>query len=270
MKRILTCVLALIMLLSLASPAFADVMWEPDGNAFFEKHREDCSYEDRSYYANGKDGFVTLLDTPGGSVVRAQYKNGEVLWAGYIYKDWALISRWEHGEEFYGWVPMADLTLVYDYICFAEEYAEQIKDYNGEFADYDGDARFFYFFPYPGAPESNERFDVSNRFSMDVVGNLTGASGNSSYIRSIFVDEDGRTWGFINYMYGYRNGWFCLDEPDRENFPIREVSTGELTPAQAPHLPTASYLPFVLVAIVVVVTAALLVFFYGKRRKSID
>lgn len=270
MKRILTCALALLLLLTLAAPAFADVMWEPDDNAFFEKHRRDCTYEDRSYYANGKDGFVTLLDAPGGSIVRAQYGNGEILWVGYTCKDWALVSRWEDDGSFSGWAPMADLSLVYDYICFAEEYADQIRDYNGEFADYDGGAEVINFYEYPGAAEIDQAFQISDDWGGDIVGNLTGANGNSSYIRSIFVDEVGLTWGFVNYMYGYRNGWFCLDEPDRENFPVREIPASELTPAQEPSLPAASYLPYILVAAVVAITAGLLVFFYGKRGKSTD
>lgn len=270
MKRIMTCALTVMMLLSLAAPAFADIMWEPDDNAFFEKHRRDCAYENRSYYANGRDGFITLLDAPDGSMVRAQYENSEVLWVGYTYKDWALISRWEDDASFSGWVPAADLSLVYDYICFAEEYADQITDYNGEFADYDGVAEVFNFYAYPGAAEIDYSFKISDNWGGDIVGNLTGTHGTSSYIRSIFVDEDGRTWGFIQYMYGYRNGWFCLDEPDGSNFPVREVSVAELTPAREPSLPASSYLPYGLVAAVVAVTAGLLVFFYGKRKKSTD
>lgn len=270
MKRILTGALTLIMLFSLALPAFADVMWEPDDNSFFERHRRDCTYEDRSYYANGKDGFITLLDAPDGGVVRAQYKNGEVLWVGYAYRDWALVSRWEDGNSFSGWAPTADLTLVYDYLRFAEEYADQITDYNGEFADYDGGAAVFHFYEYPGAAEIKHSFEDTGDMGWDIAGNLTGAHGNSSYISSIFVDEDGRTWGFVNYMYGFRNSWFCLDEPDGEHFSAREVSAPELTPPQEPSLPAVSYLPYILVAAVVAVTAGLLVFFYGKRGKSTD
>ena len=270
MKRIPTCILTLLMLFSLTAPAFADIMWEPDDNTFFEKHRRDCAYENRSYYANGKDGFITLLDAPDGGMVRAQYENGEVLWVGYTYRDWALVSRWEDGNSFSGWMPMADLTLVYDYLCFAEEYADQITEYNGEFADYNGGAKVFNFYEYPGAAEIKHSFEASGDMGWDIVGNLTGAHRNSSYISSIFVNGDGRTWGFVNYMYGYRNGWFCLDEPDGERFPPREIPAVELTPAQEPSLPAASYLPYGLVAAVIAITAGLLVFFYGKRGKSTD
>lgn len=271
MKRILSCLLTVLSLLVLTAPAQADIMWEPLDNPFFEKHRGECRYENRGYYANGKDGFVTLLDAPGSSIVRAQYENGTVLWVAYIYGgDWALLERWEDNRDFSGWVPLADLTLVYDYQCFEEEYADRIKDYNGEFADYAGDAEVINFYEYPGAPEIDQSFEVSNSWGGDILGNLTGTSENRSYIHKIFVDEDGRTWGFISYMYGYRNAWFCLDEPDGENFPVREVSVAELTPAQEPSLPAASYAPYILVAVVVIVTAGLLVFFYGKRKKSTD
>lgn len=268
-KHMFCLSLALVLALALAAPAFADVMWEPTDNPFYEKHRGECRYENRGYYANGKDGFVTLLDAPGGSMVRTQYENGTVLWVGYIYGgDWALIERWEDNKDFSGWVPMSELELVYDFICFEEEYADRIKDYNGEFANYAGGAEVIHFYEYPGAPEIDQSFEVSNSWGGDILGNLTGTSENSSYIHKIFVDEDGRTWGFINYMYGYRNAWFCLDEPDGTDFPVRDVSAPSLTPAQTPVLPAAGYVPYALVAAVVAGTGGLLAFFYGKKRKK--
>lgn len=269
MKKILTYALMLVMLVSLSAPAFADVMWEPSDNPFYDGHRSECTYENRGYYANGRNGFVTLVSAPGASMAVSQYENGEVLWVGFTYRnDWALVSRWEDGKEVSGWVRMSDLALVYDYQCFEEEYRDRIRPYDNEFADYDGDAAVFHFYEYPGAPEINQSFDVQNNWGMDIVDNLTGTGENPSYIQSIFVDEDGRTWGYVNYMYGHLNSWFCLDEPDGEDFPVREVSAAELTPAQEPVLPAASYVPYLLVAVVVGATAGILVYFYGKRKKS--
>lgn len=266
MKRLSSAVLTLLLLLALTPPAYADIMWEPDGNRFYESHRGECEYNTRSYYANGPEGFVTAWDAPDGGVVQAQYQNGEALWVGYTWQDWALISRWEDGKETTGWVPLAELSLIYDYLSFQEEYADQIKPYNDEFGNYAGDAKVVNFYEYPGAPEVDESFEVDG--GMDVLGCLTGSGESPSYIGSIFVDEDGRTWGFINYMYGYRNAWFCLDAPDGEDFPVREVSAPELTPAQTPVLPAVSYTPYILVAVAVAVTGGILVFFYGKKRKS--
>lgn len=269
MKRILTCAMALLMLLSLTAPAFADIIWEPSDNSFYDDHRGACTYESRCYYANGKDGFVTLLDAPGGSTVREQRENGEVLWVGFTYGDkWALVNIRAHQEYISGWVPMSDLAVVYDYICFEEEYADKITDYNGEFADYNGDAKVINFYAYPGAAALDHSFEASNGWGGDILGNLTGTSEHPSCIRKIFIDEDGRTWGFISYLYGYKNGWFCLDEPDGRNFPVRDVPAANLIPAQEPVLPTASYVPYILVAAVVGATAGILVFFYGKKKKS--
>lgn len=267
MKRLLTAVLTLVMLLTLAVPAFADMLWEPRSNQFYDSHWRQCEYEGRGYYANGKDGFVTAWEAPNGSFVIDQYENGEKLWVYYIYKDWALIARWVAGDEISGWLPMADLALVYDHISFEEEYADRIADYSGEFADYTGTPKVINFYEYPGAPEPSH--SAKSGLS-DLLANLTGSGEHSSCISNIFVDENDRIWGYVGYLFGIRNVWFCLDEPDGADFPIREVSTPQLTPARAPTLPTQSYIPYILVAAVVIVTGGVLVYFYGRKRKSTD
>jgi len=267
MKKVITGAFALMLLLTLTMPAHADVMWEPRDNPYYEKHRNECEYENRGYYANGNEGFVTLLDAPNGSTVRAQYKNGEVLWVAYTHDNWALINRWDGETDLSGWAAMSDLKLKYDCQSFMEEYAEKIHAYSGEFADYDDEIEEINFYAYPGAPEIEQTMELSG-WGGDVIGKLKGSSEEPSYIQSVFTDEDGRTWGYISYLYGIRSIWFCLDEPGGENFPIREVSVEELTPAQEPILPAVSYVPYILVAAVVVVTAGILVYFYGKRKKA--
>lgn len=269
MKRLFGILLALLLFLALPAPAYADIMWEPDGNRFYESHRGECEYNTRSYYANGPEGFVTLYDAPGGSMVEAQYENGELLWVGYTYrKEWALASRWQDGEETSGWVPLAELSLKYDYLSFAEEYADQIEPYSDEFANYDGDAEAVNFYEYPGAAEIKMTFGIDDGSGMDILEKLTGSSESPSCISSIFVDEEGRAWGSVNYLYGCRNAWFCLDAPDGTDLPVREVAAQELTPPQTPVLPARSYVPYILVAAVAAATGGILVFFYGKRRRS--
>lgn len=267
MRRFFSGLLTLVMLLALSAPAYADIMWEPGDDRFYESHRDQCEYNTRSYYANGPDGFVTLWDAPNGSMVKAQYENGEILWVGYTYQGkWALVSQWEDGKETSGWVPMADLYLVYDHISFEEEYTDQIRPYDGEFADYDGNVEAVNFYKYPGAPEIAQTWETGTDWH--VLDNLTGTAESDSYISQVFTDEDGRTWGYVGYMYGRLNAWFCLDEPDGTDFPVREVSAQELTPPQTPVLPAGGYVPYALVAVVVAATGGLLFFFYGKRRKT--
>lgn len=264
MKKLWMLCLTLLTAVLLTAPAFADILWEPSDDEFYLRHRDECSPVVRGFYANGPEGFVTLWDAPGGSAVQGQYENGTVLWVYWQYEDWGFITVWEDGGKHTdGWVPMDHLELVYDFQCFAEEYAALITDYNGEFADYGGDAEAVHFYEYPGAPEVKQTMEMD---MMDVRDNLMGKNGN--YVPKIFVDEDGRTWGFVGYMYGRIDGWFCLDEPGGTDFPVREVDAADLTPAKTPVLPAKGYIPYVLVGAVVLVTAGVLMVLVKKRKKQ--
>lgn len=261
MKKYLTILFVLAALLALTAPAFADVLWEPN-NRFYEKHRDECESVVRTFYANGPEGFVTLWDAPGGSSVQAQYENGTALMVYWQYQDWGCV--YERGD-IEGWVPMDQLALRYDGRSFAEEYEDFITDYNGEFADYAGGAEVIYFYAYPGAPKVGEQREAGGDWH--VLDNLTGRGGEKSYISKIFVDEEGRTWGYVSYMYGRLNAWFCLDEPDGRDFPVREVPEAYLTPAQPPRLPARGYLPYVLVGAAVLVTGGILLALLRKRKR---
>lgn len=262
MKKFLSLACALAALLALAAPARADLLWEPD-NRFYRDHP--CTYVDRSFYANGPDGFVTLWDEPEGSGVEAQYENGARLRVYWQYGDWGCVTVWEDTGHVDGWVPMAHLSLIYDYLSFEEEYGDRIQDYAGQFADYAGNADRVSFFAYPGAPQVQEVRELGT--FPEVLANLTGTADSASYISRIFVDEAGRTWGFVSYMYGRLNAWFCLDDPEGEDFPVRDVAAPELIPASPPVLPAAAYTPYLLVAAVVIVTAGLLLWFYRRPQR---
>lgn len=277
MKRILPLALTCIMLLALAATAFADVMWEPMENQFYDRQRDECEYNARSYYANGKEGFVTLWDAPGGSLVKAQYQNGELLWVGYTYKNWALASMWlpDDRTEVTGWVPMADLYLQYDHISFEEEYGDQFVDYNGEFAGYtpQDEGETFWFWEYPHAGSPRERIQTNE----DMLDALRGTAEQQSHISKVYVDQSGQSWGYVTYLYGIRNFWLLLDNPTGGGITtscVPEVDgliySGEIIPPQEPVMPGKSYLPAILTAAVVVVTAGALAFFYGKRKKPTE
>ena len=260
MRRLLTGCWALALLLALCAPARADVLWSPRNDRFFEQHYDQCEYIGRQFYANGDEGFITLWDAPEGAQVVHQFQNGYTLWVYYQYEDWVCAAVWGDEGEISGWAPLADFALKYDYLCFEEEYAAEIRPYDGEFADYDGGAEEIVFYEYPGAPVSKDVRKAA--WGLD---ELIGRGGDS-YIQSIFVDEEGRTWGYVGYLYGRISGWFCLDDPGGTDFPVREVEVPELIPAQAPRLPAMAYVPYALVAAVVVVTAVLLAVFFRKKR----
>lgn len=274
MKRVLTCALTLVMLLTLSVPAFADIVWEPD-NSFYEKHRGECTYIGRGYYANGPDGFVTLYDAPNGSIVEGQYQNGNTLWVYYQYWNWGCITVFGDEGQVNGWVPMSDLYLVYDHISFEEAYGDQFRGYNGEFADYvcQQDEETFWLWEYPHAGEPKETLPMRQEF-LDA---LRGTENTPSYISKVYTDENGLNWGYVGYMYGIRNFWILLDNPTGDGIMTSCIDkaddliyNGVLTAPQEPVLPTQSYIPYILVAVVVGATGGILVYFYGKKRKSTD
>ena len=260
MRRLLTGCWALALLLSLAAPARADVLWEPN-NRFYERHADECQYLGRSFYANGAEGYITLWDAPGGYLVKGQFSNGFILWVYYQFEDWVYAVVWGDEGEISGWAPIEDFALEYDHLSFAEEYADAIYPYCGQFADYDGDAEEIVFYEYPGAPVSKDVRKAA--WGLD---ELIGRGGDS-YIQSIFVDEDGRTWGYVGYLYGRINGWFCLDELEGRNFPVRQVGTPELTEAREPTLPVRGYVPYILSGVLVLAAVALAAVLLARRRK---
>lgn len=271
MKKVITLALTCMILLALPSPAFADVMWEPQDNQFYEAHRGECVYNTRSYYANGGDGFITLWDAPGGSLVKAQYENGELLWVGYTYKDWALVNRWEDRTETTGWVPLSELYLKYDHISFEEEYGDRFQDYSGEFADYTprSEGELFWLWEYPHAYDTKETIEVHS----DILDALRGTADQPSCISKVYVDENGHSYGYVAYLYGMRNFWIQLDNPTGDGVMtscIPEagdlISMGEIIAPQEPVIPKRSYLPVVLTAAVVAVTGGAVAVIYGRRK----
>ena len=273
MKRLFSFLLTLLTLLALAAPASADVLWSPIENPFFDAHYPSCEYEGRSYYANGSKGFITLWDAPGGSAVRAQYQNGETLWVGYTYHgEWALISCREGRDALSGWAPLEDLYLVYDHISFEEEYGDQFRDYNGEFADYtyQQDEETFWLWEYPHAYDPRETKQMT-QMELDA---LMGTSGEvPCCISKVYADQNDRTWGYVEWLYGSRNFWILLDNPTCDGIMTSCISrvddliySGEIAAPQEPVLPGPSYIPYILVAAVVAVTAGLLKIFWKKKK----
>lgn len=270
MKRLWTMLLIIAMLAALTAPVYADVLWEPD-NSFYEKHHEDCEYLGRRHMVNSPEGYITVWDAPDGSMVKGQFENGAKLWVYWLYENWGVIGHRDGEERIEGWVDMDEMTLLYDHTAFAEDYADRIKPYNGEFADYKGTDKVFNFYEYPGAPEISHWLKATTK----MVPELTGIyDDGESVIQSVFVDENGLTWGYLGYYYGRLNAWFCLDDPDGVNdekqtdFPLREVEYENLYAAKEPVMPGKAYLPYGLVGGIIAATGGLLTLFFKKKKRG--
>lgn len=287
MKRKLIALLtAMLLTVALATPAFADLIWEPYGDAFYERHRDEITYHDRAYITNGAEGYVTVRTSPDSFTEVVNLSNGTRFFVIHVWED-KDGTQWGIGYpagmfDYKGWVRLSDMAMVYDYICFNE-------DHGGEFRDYDGSEDHLteaYVYTYPGGVVKSK---------------LEQGSGDYRFtdsFQNLYTDENGLRWTFISYYMGHRDGWVCIDDPMNETLgtdtyltvgQVREgsalmtpsesdiVSTDDQEPGQntevlyppAENVPAARIwwvwvIPAVLVIAVVVVTALIV----RKRRKK--
>ncbi|MBE6950940.1 MAG: hypothetical protein E7451_06345 [Ruminococcaceae bacterium] len=199
MKRTICLLLALLLCLSLAPAASADVIFEP-GDSFYWDHRGECQYHSRSYYADGPDNVAVIYRSPLSSAVVERVKNGLELWISYIWEDaegflWGYSENYEEGWA--GWVPMDYLLLKYDSISFQEEFAARITAEEGTLPSA-AEGRF-HFWSYPGSDTLQADMPVEPDYLPEYY--------------ETFTDDAGRRWGHIGYHMGLRNVWVCLDDP---------------------------------------------------------
>lgn len=259
----------------------ADVIWEPQDD-FYEKHSSDCTHVGRQFIADGPDGKVILYESPVSAKEVATWENGYRVWIAFTYEDgqgivWGFPSE---GEKNSGWMPMEYMKVVYDSISFMEEHRSQIEDRDGSLDEsYKSDT--INYWKYPGSDDG---------------GNINMQDWDNMPVYSyVYTDEEGRSWGYLNYFYGYRGVWICLDDPTaeyeelypngapqievkdddevKEESQSEEIQSGEIQTAE--NLNTERIKPqtnqrtivvvVVLVAAVVLVTIALLAVL--KKRK---
>jgi len=234
MKRITPFFAVLLLVLLLAPTAHADLIITPN-NSFFEQHAYDCIRLHRSYYTNGSKGYVTVWDAPESKSYIGQYENGVLLGTGWQYGNWvSVLFIHENGKRSEGWACLDELALVYDHISFVKEYGDQIAPYNGEFDPSvyrDNPPQItqpntIHFYDYPGAPAPNGQYLSTSSWGR-LSDFFNAVDSAECPIISVFVDENGLTWGYIQFWMGHRESWFCLDDPFGESFPVREVPKTE-------------------------------------------
>lgn len=205
MKRFFTLLLALALLGALAAPALADVAYMPN-DSFFEKHWEDCSYENRWYYTNGAKGYVLAHKTPD-SAEATPLPNGGKYYISNIYKgEWGVLEydpaeldKSLNGERTSGWVRMDEMIADYDNAAFEADHAAELKtDSEVELQLTETDVAYGYMYPGSGV----------------VVDEFHGEYFRDPFrLSPLFTDPEGRTWGFIGYYYGRHDCWICIDDP---------------------------------------------------------
>jgi hypothetical protein len=103
-----------------------------------------------------------------------------------------------------GWVKLDEMLVLYDYVAFEEEHFDEIYPYSGDYAEIK-ETRSAIAWPWPGADTPLWTFK-----------DLDMNSFRASYA---YMDAEGREWGFVTYLYGSRNVWFCLSDPLNRDIP---------------------------------------------------
>lgn len=251
-RKFFTLFLSAMLLLALAVPAFADVIWIPE-DEFFRSH--ECDRVDRPYETAGLDGKVTVFSEPGGREVSA-LKNGKQVTIQYTWEgngaSWGYLSYWDGEQTIEGWIPMDDMTQVYDSQSFFSDYAEEIQETDPVPVDFHEAVLY----SYPNGPVVSTLKEDRDYQSFDEL------------FTQIYTDKEGLRWSYVGYYMGRQSSWICLDDPMNEELdtgivpaaPSAAQLRGSETAAAGPPL---LLIAGVLVAAVVVVTAILLV-----RRKK--
>jgi len=199
-KSIAGLITVLFMLLpSLA--VYSDMVIEPK-NDFYDRHRNQIIRLDRGFSANGAGGFASVLKEPGRKNVVGKLQNGEVTDVQYscLYNG----DFWGFTLEYSGWIKMDQLLVLYDYVAFGEDHFDEFYSYSGDYAGIK-EARSAIAWPWPGADEPLWTFEDLNADSFSVA--------------YAYKDSESREWGFVTYLYGSRNIWFCLSDPQNRDIP---------------------------------------------------
>lgn len=280
-RKLLALLTVLLLLVTMVTPAFADVLWAPRGNSFYESHSNECSYHDRSYLANGEKGYVTVRTAPDSLTEVVNLPNGTRFNVVYTWTEkdgtlWGLGYLYGEGE---GWVKLSEMAMIYDCISFKEDHGSEFEEYDGSGDDLQEACAF----SYPGGVYMTKLKQGGGSYTF------------AEAFKNLYTDENGLRWTFVGYYYGHIDGWVCIDDPLNENLgtetylTVGQVRGGEnLIPADQPsdpdvqepqpseelippaeNIPPAKTLPMWLIPVVlVIVVAVVTAIIVRKRRKK--
>ena len=209
MKKSIFAILAACLLLLPVFTAYADVIIEPT-NGFYLRNKAECVYLGRNFSANGELGFVSVKNAPGDGGEIIKIENGETIYLEFscFYKDefWGLTRI--SGDSInprHGWIKIdGQLLVLYDYVAFEEENLHQLYEYAGDYAELAA-TKSALAWPWPGADEP--------------VWTIQDIDMEHFGVMHAYKDGQGREWGFVTYLYGSRNIWFCLSDPLNRDIP---------------------------------------------------
>lgn len=282
-RKLLALLTAVLMMIAMVTPAFADIIWEPEGNSFYESHSGECSYHNRSYLANGEKGYVTVRTAPDSLTEVVNIANGTLFFAVHVWTDkdgtqWGVgypAGQWKTE----GWVKLSEMAMIYDYISFEEDHGDEFQTYDGSVDGLTEACSYSY-------PGGVYRSKMENWSGGDFI--------LSDCFDVLYTDENGLRWSYVGYYFGNKNFWVCIDDPMNEELGIEtsltvgQVRGGEtLIPADQPSdpdvqepqpseelippaedIPPAKTLPMWLIPVILVIAVAVVTALIVRKRRK--
>lgn len=257
-KRFILLFICLVFFAAGSIPVYADMMWEPDSNAFYSAHSKDCYGMSKICIANGSEGYITGWESPDSNKKIASFTNGTKFHIFCAYTDdngenWGL-SNFEKSEDKYisFWINMKDLTGTYDSDSFYLEHQSEFHPYAGDLNEYTVKSALI-LWTYPGSGNHTVYTDKQ----MPVI----------SYT---YTDDSGSKWGCVTN----RKQWICINDPENSQIPAKAVKTDVIIPPSPSITVWYSNSPeeVILLAASIIaaaaVTAVLIRVFWKKKKSS--
>ncbi|MBQ2896477.1 MAG: hypothetical protein IJE26_07185 [Oscillospiraceae bacterium] len=228
LKRVAAAVAALLLILCLSPAALAAA----DSDSFLESHAAECCSDGRSYYLNGRSGYVSVYRSPLSPKAEDYLLNERCVrvlrtWQDEQGRPWGQL-RYETSDRGvghsvdeggrFGWVLMREMQLRYDKTQFVLERLDDfvMESVTLDMRDYDS----VILWPYPG----------SGGQGSDASWYLRREEDNVLEFPAYWVDSLGRRWG--GYTFFDADGFICIDEPGLTENTLPEVpAVSRITPA---------------------------------------
>lgn len=223
---------ALCACMAMTAPnVYADMVYEPYKNDFYNSHFDECKYiEQRTYVVlSDCDIFISPEATEKADTLKA----GDEITVSYEYYD-DEGRRWGCGyiptddvwsEDF--WFLMENVQLLYDHISFMEEHKNETRKYNGELNDFYTEKQVV-LWKYPFSDRINTVLTPEDWMGYHIdPGEFLSLDNQASYV---YNDINGNDWVYLWY---YPSGWIYVPDPESdivktaENTAVLKENDGE-------------------------------------------
>ena len=256
MKKLVIAII-ICLLLTPSVTVFADVVG-PWQNSFEKQNSKNFVRSER--YFTIKSQNTPLYEKPG-TKTDYLYEKGELVYIAetclYGGEYWGLAYDQNQPSGYY---KMTDLLAVYDYVSFAEEFAGELYEFDGDLSKFESENKAVAWL-WPGSGASTATF---SGLHMDYV-----------EITHAYKDPDGRVWCFLPFMQATPNIWLCASDPANREIPAFNAAREpqEWTPGtEHTEIKEKNTTILIIAAMVAILTAgtAVLIKIFWKKPKTAE